>query len=133
MENNTGKCYNVRILVQKGGREKMATPAEYMEFVCGQIGGVGEIRYKKMFGEYMLYVDDRPIFTVCDSTVYVKKLDELQEEMKDAETGCPYNGAKEHYILDIDNEELAKKVALKLKELIPAPKPKKKAKKENGL
>ena len=25
--------------------------------------------------------------------------------MKDAETGCPYKGAKEHYILDIDNSE----------------------------
>ena len=29
----------------------MATTQEYIEYVCEQITGVGEIRYKKMFGE----------------------------------------------------------------------------------
>lgn len=33
----------------------MATSTEYIEFVCDQIIGTGEIRYKKMFGEYMIY------------------------------------------------------------------------------
>ncbi len=28
----------------------MATTNEYIEYVCEQIKGVGEIRYKKMFG-----------------------------------------------------------------------------------
>ncbi len=37
-----------------------------------------------------------------------KKLDCIEEMMKDAETGCPYKGAKEHYILDIDNSEFCK-------------------------
>ena len=32
----------------------MATSAEYIEFVCGQIAGVGAVRYRKMFGEYMV-------------------------------------------------------------------------------
>ena len=32
----------------------MATTAEYMEYVCGQLAGVGALRYRKMFGEYML-------------------------------------------------------------------------------
>ena len=35
----------------------MATTNEYIEYVCEQIQGVGEIRYQKMFGEYMVYVN----------------------------------------------------------------------------
>ena len=36
----------------------MATSIDYIDYVCEQIRGVGEIRYKKMFGEYMVYVYD---------------------------------------------------------------------------
>ena len=43
----------------------MATTNEYIEYVCEQIQGVGEIRYQKMFGEYMVYVNKKPVFIVC--------------------------------------------------------------------
>lgn len=39
----------------------MATTKEYIEFVCDQIQGFGEVRYRKMFGEYMAYVNDKPV------------------------------------------------------------------------
>ncbi len=42
----------------------MATSIDYIEYVCEQIRGVGEIRYKKMFGEYMVYVNDKPVIIV---------------------------------------------------------------------
>jgi DNA helicase-2/ATP-dependent DNA helicase PcrA len=38
---------------------------------------VGAVRYKKMFGEYMVYVNEKPILLVCDNTVFVKILDRL--------------------------------------------------------
>lgn len=50
----------------------MATSSEYVTFVCEQIHGYGDVRCRKMFGEYMVYLNDKPIFTVCDNTVYVK-------------------------------------------------------------
>ncbi len=40
--------------------------------------------------------------------------------------GYPYKGAKEHYILDIDNKELLRDVVIKLENVIPLPKPRKK-------
>ena len=104
----------------------MATSVDFIEYVCDQIRGVGDIRYRKMFGEYMVYVNDRPIFLVCDNTVYIKKVDCLTDKMKDADTGVPYEGSKEHYILDIDNREFSFEIADILKEIIPIPKPKKK-------
>ena len=103
----------------------MATSLQYIEFVCAQIIGVGEIRYKKMFGEYMVYVNNKPILLVCDNTVFVKKLADISKQMQAAQTGFPYNGAKEHYILDIENIVLSKEVIGILEEIIPIPKSKK--------
>ncbi|MCI8620858.1 MAG: transcriptional regulator [Clostridia bacterium] len=104
----------------------MATTADFIEYVCEQISGIGEIRYKKMFGEYMVYVNDKPIFIVCNNTVYVKQNEVIKELMKTAETGFPYKGAKEHYILEIDNSEFAKIITSRLESVTEVPKKKKK-------
>jgi TfoX/Sxy family transcriptional regulator of competence genes len=104
----------------------MATNVDFIEYVCGQIGGIGAVRYKKMFGEYMVYVNDKPLLGVCNNMVYVKILPCLDDLMTDAEKGFPYNGAKEHYILDIDNRELVFAVVSALEPVIPVPKPRKK-------
>lgn len=104
----------------------MATTQEYIEYVCEQISDIGEIRYKKMFGEYMVYVNNKPILLVCDSIVYVKELDVISDLMCDANRGIPYKGAKEHYILDIDNISLSKDVIMELEKVTPIPKPRRK-------
>ena len=84
----------------------MATSKEYIDYVCEQVEGFGDLRYKKMFGEYMVYLNDKPVLLVCDNTVYVKKLPELAELLQDAPCGLPYEGTKEHYILDIEDRNL---------------------------
>lgn len=104
----------------------MATTNEYIEYVCEQISGIGDIIYKKMFGEFMVYVNDKPVIIVCDNTVFVKKLDCIEDMMKNAETGCPYKGAKEHYVLDIDNADFCKSVVSELEKVTPVPKQRKK-------
>ena len=102
----------------------MATSQEYIEFVCEQLVGIENVRYKKMFGEYMFYVNDKPILLVCDNTVYVKKLPEIEELMSGAECGVPYDSAKEHYILDIEDRELTAKAVGILERITPVPKKK---------
>ena len=104
----------------------MATTTDFVEYVCEQMVGAGEIRHRKMFGEYMVYVNDKPILLVCDNTVYVKKLDCIAEKMEKAATGFPYQGAKEHYILDIDNNVFSREIVSILEPVTPLPKPRKK-------
>ena len=104
----------------------MATSVDYIEFVAEQVDKFGTIRTRKMFGEYMVYLNGKPILTVCDNTVFVKKFPELSEIMSGAPCGFPYEGAKEGYILDIENNELLEKVIPLLGEIVPLPKPKKK-------
>lgn len=102
----------------------MATSKEYIEFVAEQIRGEYEIKYRKTFGEYVVYLNGKPVLLVCDDTVFVKKLPELAVLMKDAECGYPYPGAREHYILDIENAELTASVLNILERLTPLPKKK---------
>ncbi|NMC57012.1 MAG: transcriptional regulator [Eubacteriaceae bacterium] len=104
----------------------MSTAPDYIEYVCEQISDAGAVRYRKMFGEYMVYVNEKPILLVCDNTVYVKMLDIIADIMKDADKGFPYKGAREHYILDIDNSHLSREVIELLEPHISIPKPKKK-------
>ena len=103
----------------------MATSQEYVEFVCDQVRGVGLVRYRKMFGEYMVYVNDKPLLLVCDNQVYVKQLEALKDVLGDAAKGFPYQGAKEHYVLDIDDREKSREVVALLERVTPPPAPKK--------
>ena len=79
-----------------------------------------------MFGEYMVYVNNKPVIIVCDNVSFIKKLDCIEGVMKDAEVGYPYKGAKEHYVLDIDNQEFCKTVVTEVEKVTPVPKSKKK-------
>ena len=104
----------------------MASHPDFVAYVAGQLREAGSIRARKMFGEYMVYVNDKPVLLVCDNTVFVKIVPELAALMADAERGLPYEGAKEHYILDIDDTDLARQVVAVLEAVTPLPKPKKK-------
>ena len=56
-----------------------------------------------MFGEYMVYYKAVPVLLVCDDCVFVKILKETTELLgEDCEQEIPYDGAKLHYVLDID-------------------------------
>ena len=104
----------------------MASDLDYIIFVTEQIRDLGYIRYMKMFGDYMIYVEEKPTLMICDDTIYIKKLEVLEGLMEDAETGKPYPGAKEHYILDPDNKELLEVVIKTALPYLQIPKSKKK-------
>lgn len=84
----------------------MATQKDYIDFLLEQLEGIGLLRAQKMFGEYMIYVDDCPILLVCDGQVYVKINEVTQPVMEDVyPKGSPYLGAKPHYMLNPDERE----------------------------
>lgn len=103
----------------------MSTDPNYVEFVLERLQTSLPVTCKKMFGEYLIYVDGKPALLVCDNTVFVKKLLELAEIMAGADSGYPYDGAKEHYVLDVENEDLTARVIDTLVAVTPAPKKKK--------
>lgn len=79
-----------------------------------------------MFGKYLVYINEKPILLVCDNTVFVKKLPETAELMRDCSEGYPYDGARAHYIPHIENLDLLYKAVTALERITPVPKRRKK-------
>ena len=100
----------------------MATTKEYLAFVCAQLEGIRGVDYKRMFGEYQIYVNDRPVLLVCDNTVFVKNHPALAQLLSDAPDGLPYPGAKPHKILDVENRALSAQVLEILERVTPVSK-----------
>jgi TfoX/Sxy family transcriptional regulator of competence genes len=104
----------------------MASDLNYVQYVIDQIKTNGTITYKKMFGEYLIYLNQKPVVMVCDNTAFVKILDCIKPLMESEETGFPYDGAKEHYVVNIDNSEHLSNVVMILEKNVPISKKKKK-------
>ena len=103
----------------------MATSMDFLTYVSEKITVPGEKRYKKMFGEYLVYIDDKPVILICDNNVFVKILPEIAAFLKEAETGFPYDGAKLHYVIDLDDTELLNDIVKVVYACTPARKKKK--------
>jgi len=99
----------------------MSTTPDYIEFVLDQIDNKWNKRSKKMFGEYMIYVNEKPILLVCNNTVYVKELDCIKTLFPKENKGFPYKGAKEHYIVDVEDKELFNNIIDELVRVVPLP------------
>lgn len=85
----------------------MASNQEYVEFVCEQISGAGEITYKRMFGEFGIYCNGKIIGLICDNCFFVKKTVSGSEILPSSEEASPYTGAKPHMVIDnVEDREL---------------------------
>jgi len=102
----------------------MATDIDFVNYLIDQIKGIGVVMSKKMFGEYMVYVNQKPVILVCNNTAYVKMLENIKPYFENGETDFPYKGAKEHYILDIDNRETLIEIIKEVEKVSKIPKKK---------
>ncbi len=103
----------------------MPCTTDFIDFLCEAIAPLGEVKARKMMGDYVIYLDGKCIITACDNIAYIKMHPSLSEIMSDAETGHPYPGAKEAYILDIDDKALVSEALTTLWSKLPYPKSRK--------
>lgn len=100
----------------------MACTDSYIESLLALASTVGPARARKMMGDWIVYIDEKPIITACDNLAYVKMLPQLAPLMARAETGLPYPTAKPHYILDTAHTSEAQAVLRAMLPLLPYPK-----------
>lgn len=84
----------------------MATSREYAEYIIEMLYQAGyEARFKSAFGEYIFYIDNKPIFLACDERLFTKcrdacpDLDDLMM-MQEVELAKPFNKAKPWWVVD---------------------------------
>ena len=102
----------------------MSTSQSFIDYVCEQLEGVGSIRWLRMMGEAVVYVDEKPIVLICNDTVYLKK-HKCLDKFEIKESAIPYKGASERYVIDIDDRELLREATSVLADNTPLTKPKK--------
>jgi TfoX/Sxy family transcriptional regulator of competence genes len=89
-----------------------------MEFLTDQLTALPNIRTRRMFGEYCLYCDDKPVAFVCDDELFVKPTEAGRTYIGDPEEAPAYPGSKLYrdWLTGLISETAA---------ALPAPKPKK--------
>lgn len=104
----------------------MATTLEFIEFVHEQSGLARELSYKKMFGEYALYLHGKVVALACDNSLYVKPTKAAEHLTLSLEAQSPYPGAKPHIVADelLDDPDSLKQLLLATADALPAPKAK---------
>ncbi len=110
----------------------MASDQEFVDFVVDQIEHAGQIRSRKMFGEYGVYSDNKIFALICDNKLFIKQTEGGRAFIKDVVEAPPYPGAKPKFLIEDkleDREWLSELVRITVKEL-PEPKPKKKKRKK---
>lgn len=75
-----------------------------------------------MMGDYIIYLNGKCVASACDNNLYVKMYPQLEELLKEAEIGKPYQGAKDHYIIDESNSSLMKEAISHIWDILPEPK-----------
>jgi len=108
----------------------MASDQDFVDFIVDQLENAGDIRYRKMFGEYAIYCDDKVTALVCDNQLFIKPTEAGRSFIGEVVEAPPYPGAKMSFLIgeELENRDwITELVRITAKEL-PEPKPKKKKK-----
>ncbi len=109
----------------------MSTRVETVDFLLDQLSGRPNLAVRKMFGEYCLYCDEKPVAFVCDDELFIKPTPEGRAYVEAAgalDEAPAYPGSKMYLRISGDRWE-ARDWLTGLVDLtasaLPAPKPKK--------
>ena len=108
----------------------MATEQDFVEYIRSQSGLGAELTYRKMFGEYAIYLHGKVIAFACDNQLYLKPTDAGRNALGKVSEHPPFPGAKRYFRIDEETEDrdLLRTVFQVTANALPLPRPKAPAK-----
>ena len=104
----------------------MASSRDYLDFILEQLSGLGNVTYRAMMGEYILYWRGKIIGGIYDDRFLVKPTKSAVAMMPDAAREIPYEGAKEMLLVDnVDSRDFLAELITAIYDELPSPKKKK--------
>ena len=104
----------------------MASSRDYLDFILEQLSGLGNVTYRAMMGEYILYWRGKIIGGIYDDRFLVKPTKSAVAMMPDAVRELPYEGAKEMLLVDnVDSRDFLAELITAVYGELPEPKKKK--------
>jgi TfoX/Sxy family transcriptional regulator of competence genes len=105
----------------------MASEQRTVDFITEQITSAGDIRSRKMFGEYAIYCNEKVVALVCDDQLFVKPTDAGRSFIGTPDEAPAYPGSKLYFRIPEDrwddHEWLTNLVRITA-DALPVPKPK---------
>lgn len=107
----------------------MSTEPSFIDYILETARFGSRLTYRKMFGEYALYLDEKVIAFACDNSLFIKPSAAVSRLAPDLPKGPPYPGAKDYPIADelLDDPDALRRLIEETAALMPLPKPKKKS------
>jgi TfoX/Sxy family transcriptional regulator of competence genes len=104
----------------------MATDPSFAAYVLDQAAEAGDVRARRMFGEYALYLGDKVVGFLCDDQAFLKPTAGGRALLARVVEGLPYPGAKPHLLLadELDDRPLLAALLQRTAEELPEPAPK---------
>ena len=95
----------------------------YLDFITDQLSAAGDVSYRQMMGEYIIYYRGKVIGGIYDDRFLVKPTRSALAMMPDADREPPYDGAKEMLLVDrIDDRDFLCELLEAMYDDLPAPK-----------
>jgi TfoX/Sxy family transcriptional regulator of competence genes len=107
----------------------MASKQSTVDYLFEQVLCADRMRYRRMFGEYAIYLNEKVIGFVCDDQLFVKPTKAGKVYIGEVEEAPPYPGAKMYFYISSDHWEdrdWLTGLFLQTAEELPLPKRKKK-------
>lgn len=113
----------------------MTTGLDFVEFVVEQVGLGSRMTFKKLFGEYALYLDGKVVAFACDNSLFIKPSPAATALAPGLPQRPPYPGAKNYPVADelLDDTESLCRLIIATAELMPGPKQPGSPKKKSGF
>lgn len=84
----------------------MSSSKGYADFIFEQLSSLGDISFRKMMGEYIIYYRGKIVGGIYDDRLLIKDVPSAKKYMIDAEYELPYEGAKKMLLVsDVDDRE----------------------------
>ena len=84
----------------------MASSPDFVQYAEEQLAGAGDIRCRKMFGEYGVYCGGKIFALICDDQLFIKITEAGRKAFPGLREAPPYEGARDYFLVeDIDDRE----------------------------
>lgn len=89
----------------------MTSSKEYLDFILEQLSEVGDVSYRAMMGEYIIYYRGKVVGGIYNDRFLVKPTKSAVAMIPNADTELPYDGVKEMLLVDdVDNREFLREL-----------------------
>ena len=104
----------------------MASSKAYLDFILEQLSQLGDVTYRAMMGEYILYYHDKVFGGIYDDRFLVKPVPAAVRLLPDVSWELPYEGAKEMLLVEqLEDPAFLKELITAMEPELPEPKKKK--------